>query len=110
MKKSMSAAAWIQKLFEDQLVPDDVRRSVRTTLRVAGITEVTSQNERLTQRLAARAIQGASDIQSQAVLATVVSADSACPRCGSAMNDARIGKQAAKLCSNARCRTAAWVH
>ena len=107
MKKT-PVATWIKSFFKNQLVPDDVRREVRSSLRVAGIREVTDANLSLVTKLAQRAVNGMQQARTLAV-ATVVTADGVCPRCGSPMTDVRIASRAGKVCTNARCRTSAWI-
>jgi len=103
---------WVDSYFQGQHVHPEVRKEVRTALRIAGFSAgVSVKRESLAIKIAHRVVHNdAMSVQAEARVAAVVSADSACPRCGSAMVDAKLatGTQS-RYCSNPKCRVCAYV-
>lgn len=102
---------WVTSYFNDQYVHPDTRKEVIQALKTAGFSRGIpfSQNS-LAMKIAHAVIRKTLPVVSEARVAAVVSATSACPRCGSAMVDIGLANGAAgRYCSNAKCRVSAWV-
>ena len=103
---------WVESYFTNQHVNPEIRKEVTTALKYAGFGAgvPVSQNS-LALKIAHRLVNaGTMSVQAEARVAAVVSANGACPRCGSAMVDAALSNGAAtRYCSNTRCRVTCWV-
>jgi hypothetical protein len=112
MPRIPSLDRWVDSYFSGQHVHPEIRKDVRTALKIAGFEGgVPTKKESLALKIAHQVVgQGALNVQAEARIAAVVNADSACPRCGSAMVDTRLatGTQA-RYCSNTKCRVCCYV-
>ena len=112
MARIPSLEHWVNSYFSDQHVHPEVRKEVRTALRIAGFVDgVPTKRESLALKITHHIVnQGEMSISAEARVATVVNADSACPRCGSAMVDAQLATgTSTRYCSNPKCRVCAYV-
>jgi hypothetical protein len=102
----------VNSYFSGQHVHPEVRKEVRTSLKIAGFAEgVPTNRESLALKVAHQVVnQGEMSVQAEARVAAVVSADSTCPRCNSAMVDAKLATgTSTRYCSNPKCRVCAYV-
>ncbi len=112
MARTPTLQHWVDSYFHNQHVHPETRKEVRTALRIAGFAlGVPKKRESLALKITHRVVhQGEQTIQAGARVAAVVSADSACPRCGSAMVDAKLATGSrSRFCSNTKCRVCAYV-
>lgn len=112
MPRTPSLEQWVDSYFSGQHVHPEIRKEVRTALKIAGFEAgVTKKRESLALKVAHRVVnQGDLTVQAEARVAAVVSADSACPRCGSAMVDAMLATGTnTRYCSNSKCRVTCYI-
>ena len=112
MPKTPSLDQWVDSYFADQHVHPEIRKEVKATLRIAGFEAgVPIKKERLALKITHRVVgQDSLSVQAEARVAAVVSADSACPRCQSAMVDAKLATgTTTRYCSNPKCRVCCYV-
>lgn len=112
MARTPTLDQWVESYFAGQHVHPEIRKEVRTALRIAGFADgVPVKRESLALKVAHLTVnQGEMSVQADARVAAVVSADSACPRCGSAMVDAKLATgTSTRYCSNPKCRVCAYV-
>jgi hypothetical protein len=112
MPRTPSLEQWVDSYFSGQHVHPEIRKEVRTALKIAGFEAgVPVKRESLALKVTHRIVnQGEMNVQAEARVAAVVSADGACPRCGSAMVDAKLATgTGTRYCSNPKCRVCAYV-
>jgi hypothetical protein len=102
---------WIDSYFQNQFVHPESRKEVTQALKEAGFSRGVPQNKNsLALKIAHAALGKKIPITAEARMAAVVSATSACPRCGNAMVDIGLANGAAgRYCSNIKCRVSCWV-
>jgi len=112
MPRNSSLEEWVTSYFEGQHIHPEIRREVRTALKIAGFAGgITPKRESLALKIAHRVVnQGEMSVQAEARVAAIVGADSACPRCGSAMVDAQLATGTmTRYCSNPKCRVTCYI-
>jgi hypothetical protein len=112
MPRTPSLEQWVDSYFDRQHVHPEIRKEVRTALKIAGFKDgVPVKRESLALKVAHQVVnKGGMSVQAEARVAAVVSGDGACPRCGSAMVDAKLATgTSTRYCSNPKCRVCAYV-
>jgi len=112
MSRTPSLEQWVDSYFTDQHVHPEIRKEVRTALKIAGFEDgVPTKRESLALKVTHQIVnRGGGLVRAEARVAAVVSGDSACPRCGSAMVDAKLATGTrSRYCSNAKCRVVCYL-
>lgn len=111
MRKSSELHQWINTYLRGACITPQLRSDLFLNLKIAGFANgVPANKQSLARRIAGCTLREARKVEGSFRTAAVVSAGSACPRCGGTMTTVKLaGGEQAQYCQNTQCRVTAHI-